>query len=302
MPYCLIAPSKTASSPHERGRVRLGGAGARLGTADLDGDDRLVPLVRLPGGVQETAAAGDTFEIGEDHLRIVAAHQAVDQLGDRKVHLVAGVEVVGYPDAEVLGGVEHEAAEGAALAEEGDRALHQVGVLVERGGEGGQRPLAGGDHAEAVGAEHPYPALRDRGLQVLLELHAPATDLGEPRAAQDGGRDAAPAAGADGVGGLLGRQHDHGEVDVPVDVVQTAVGGEALHLIALGVDGKDPAREPEPLEVVDGPPRQLRRGVGGAEDRDGAGAQKCVQGIVGAGAVCVLLHGSSSGLRDTKYE
>jgi len=238
---------------------------AVLGHARLKHDDGLLAGDGLADS-REAAAVVHAFEIADDHmgLRVLGQELEHGRLVDDGP--VAEARELGEPDLLAGGPVKDGVAHGARGREEGDVALGG-----QAGDEGRVHAVGPGGHAEAVGPQERHvPALGQLDDR-LFEVVALAADLAEPRRGDDDRADAFVGDAFQGVEDGLGRQADHGQIDVPEGLQGV---GRAL---AGPIDGHDPPLIPGAFEIGQDHTGRSPRAVEGADDRDGLGRKQGVK-------------------------
>ena len=195
------------------------------GPTRLDGQDRLGVLAPSdpPGHLDQLPAVAELLEVEEDHVGLVVLVQVLEQLGLRHPRLVPKTDELGEADLFLAGVVEHGGAQGPGLAEEGDPA--GVGHL---SGEGRiEADLGVGiDGPQAIGADHRDAVFCADLLEPLFEFDALGADLAESGRDDDHRLDPLLAALLQRAVDHVGREDDHRQVDVVLDVDHVAVGAD----------------------------------------------------------------------------
>ncbi len=242
------AASKTASSP-----ARAPGVGGRRGrglgeASGLVGDDGL-HAGEGPGGGHELPGVRDGLDIKKDGLGRLVLAEVIDEVAEIDVDHVAGRDEV--REAELLLGrpVEDRRAERPGLRDEGDVAGPGHGP-----GEAGVEGQAGGDDAEAVGAEDPQ-AIEPAGFREDGVLEGPPgrPGLAEPGRDDDQAADAGLAAFADEPRHLGRGGADDAEVRRLGQRGRAREAGDAHHGFDRWADGIDDAAESAADEIGEDP-------------------------------------------------
>ncbi len=179
--------------------------------------------------------------------------------------LVAAADPVAEADAQLHGVAEQGASHGPALGHEGDLPRLQVRPL--QGRRKAQRgALVEVDHALAVGPAEDHAGLLREVAQLLFHGHAFSPDFGETGGEDNDGVYFALRAVFYRVENAFGRQADDHGVDLPRDLRQGRVAGQAGDFLVLRVHRVDLSRVVVPLHEINRLPYQLVRILGGSQD------------------------------------
>src|SRR5262249_24562972 len=198
--------------------------------------------------------------VEDDAARVRGVGEVVEQVGE--IDVEHGADRDEGAEAELLAGgpVEDGGADGAGLAEQGDRAGAGHG-----GGEAGVEVGRRVDDAEAVRPDQAHPAPYDVP-ELRFELPPLRAQFGEA----PGDDDAGPGPVGDGVpedGGDGGRGGgDHDQVHALRQGGEAGVAVDAVDGLALRVDGVDDAAEGVGEEVAEEDAADAARRGAGADD------------------------------------
>ena len=266
----------------QRRRVARGSRRADRRAPDLDGDDRLAGAPRLLQRFEQSAAVACAFEIEDDDLRLGIINDSGQALRCLHVGLVAGGDPIAQAEAALAGEIIEVRAEGAALADDRQRAGRRQGA-VERVGKASVEAGMGGEEAEAVRAEDAHAA-RARNL-CQLHFGGPARSAGlrEAGGEDDAGLHPLGGAVAHGLHGQLGGKRDDCRLHIPGDGGNLRKCGQPLHLGPVRVHGHDAAGEAAFDQIAQRAAADARRILRGADDRDRARLQQRTQRRGGLG-------------------
>ena len=209
------------------GRMRHGRRLTERAAAHLHGHDRHPPVQGVVGRGQHGGPVLEALDVGGDGADLVLVGEVPGEVGELEVHLVPRRGPVGHGDGDLLA-LPDVTALVSAVADEGHRLARQIAAQGEEGVEGGVRT----EQVDAALGHNPGdPRLEEPALLARLG-EAGGEDHHEQglllhHVFENGHRVPGP---------------DHGQVDVPLDVVDGVEAGHPVDLVATGIDRvHDPA-------------------------------------------------------------
>ena len=267
----------------QRGGVRGGGALARLGVADLDGNDRLATRARLRRRGDKARSVADRLAEQHNRVRAVVAGHVVQEVGEGEVGLVPGGHDIAEAQSGRLAPVEQRKADAARLRDDADapvgdqRGRSFVRLRFHRGAEGGADPPQRVPVAFAVRAGDAQPGAAGDVADARLHLRRGAALLGKAGADDDHVLDAGARAflrrGRDRACGDC----DHRHVDRLAGRVERWVAAQPADLLVARIHRHDAALEPVVAQVAQQQAADAVRVGGRAEHRDRSGPEEALK-------------------------